>query len=169
VCISRYSLFMDNDTVLVSTMNDVPGYRVVAVYGEVFGLICRARNAFSNIGAGLRTILGGEVGGYTQLLSDSREQAIERLRQAAMEKGANAVLAMRFDCNEIVTSSARLPPTAQQCGSRRAEKLTAFRPCRLHYCVVISSSCDPVVDRLQKKFLDWNAVATDEQLSRRPE
>jgi uncharacterized protein YbjQ (UPF0145 family) len=99
--ISRYRLPMDNDTVLVSTMNDVPGYEVVAVYGEVFGLICRARNAFSNIGAGLRTILGGEVGSYTQLLSDSREQAIERLRQAAMEKGANAVLAMRFDCNEI--------------------------------------------------------------------
>jgi uncharacterized protein YbjQ (UPF0145 family) len=45
--------------------------------------------------------LGGEVGGYTQLLSDSREQAIKRLRQAAMEKGGNAVLAMRFDCNEI--------------------------------------------------------------------
>jgi uncharacterized protein YbjQ (UPF0145 family) len=92
---------MDNDTVLVSTMNDVPGYKVVAVYSEVFGLICRGRNAFSNIGAGLRTILGGEVGGYTQLLSDSREQAIERLRKAAMEKGGNAVLAMRFDCNEI--------------------------------------------------------------------
>ena len=101
ILISRYRFVMDNNTVLVSTMNDVPGYKVVAVYGEVFGLICRARNAFANIGAGLRTILGGEVGGYTQLLSDSREQAIERLRQAAMEKGGNAVLAMRFDCNEI--------------------------------------------------------------------
>ena len=92
---------MDNETVLVSTMNDVPGYKVVAVYGEVFGLICRARNAFSNMGAGLRTIFGGEVGSYTQLLSDSCEQAIERLRLAAIEKGGNAVLAMRFDCNEI--------------------------------------------------------------------
>jgi uncharacterized protein YbjQ (UPF0145 family) len=97
----RYRLFMDNDTVLVSTMNNVPGYTVVAVYGEVFGLVCRARNAFSNVGAGLRTIFGGEVAGYTQLLSDSREQAIERLRQAALQKGGNAVLAMRFDCNEI--------------------------------------------------------------------
>jgi uncharacterized protein YbjQ (UPF0145 family) len=92
---------MDNDTVLVTTMNDVPGYKVVAVYGEVFGLICRARNAFSNMGAGLRTIFGGEVAGYTQLLSDSRQQAIDRLRLAAMERGGNAVLAMRFDCNEI--------------------------------------------------------------------
>ena len=92
---------MDNNAVLVSTMNDVPGYKVVAVYGEVFGLICRARNVLSNMGAGLRTVFGGEVAGYTQLLSDSREQAIERLRLAALERGANAVLAMRFDCNEI--------------------------------------------------------------------
>jgi uncharacterized protein YbjQ (UPF0145 family) len=96
-----YGLSMDNDAVLVTTMNDIPGYKIVAVYGEVFGLICRARNAFSNMGAGLRTIFGGEVAGYTQLLSDSRQQAIDRLRLAAMEKGGNAVVAMRFDCNEI--------------------------------------------------------------------
>ena len=96
-----YGLSMDNDAVLVTTMNDIPGYKIVAVYGEVFGLICRARNAFSNMGAGLRTIFGGEVASYTQLLSDSRQQAIDRLRLAAMEKGGNAVVAMRFDCNEI--------------------------------------------------------------------
>jgi uncharacterized protein YbjQ (UPF0145 family) len=92
---------MDNDAILVTTMNDVPGFKIVAVYGEVFGLICRARNAFSNMGANLRTIFGGEVGGFTQLLSDSRQQAIDRLRLAALEKGGNAVIAMRFDCNEI--------------------------------------------------------------------
>ena len=92
---------MDNDAVLVTTMNDIPGYKIVAVYGEVFGLICRARNVLSNMGAGLRTVFGGEVAGYTQLLSDSRQQAIERLRLAAMEKGGNAVVAMSFDCNEI--------------------------------------------------------------------
>jgi uncharacterized protein YbjQ (UPF0145 family) len=96
-----YRMSMDKDAVLVTTMNDIPGYKIVAVYGEVFGLICRARNAFSNMGAGLRTIFGGEVAGYTQLLSDSRQQAIDRLRLAAMEKGGNAVVAMRFDCNEI--------------------------------------------------------------------
>jgi len=89
------------DELLVSTMNDLPGYRVVEVHGEVFGLIVRARNVFSNIGAGLRTIAGGEARGYTKLLSESREQAVDRLRTAAREKGANAVLAMRFDCNEI--------------------------------------------------------------------
>ncbi len=92
---------MDNDAVLVTTMNDVPGYKITAVHGEVFGLICRARNAISNLGAGFRTLFGGEVGGYTQLLSDSRNQAVARLRLAALERGGNAVLAMRFDCNEI--------------------------------------------------------------------
>ena len=61
----------------------------------------RARNVFSNIGAGLRTVVGGEAKGYTKLLSDSRDQATDRLKEAARAKGANAVLAMRFDCNEI--------------------------------------------------------------------
>jgi uncharacterized protein YbjQ (UPF0145 family) len=87
--------------ILISTMNDLPGYDVVTVHGEVYGIIVRARNVFSNIGAGLRTVVGGEAKGYTKLLSDSRDQATERLRTAAAAKGANAVLAMRFDCNEI--------------------------------------------------------------------
>jgi uncharacterized protein YbjQ (UPF0145 family) len=86
---------------IVSTMNDLPGYEVTQVLGEVFGLVVRARNAFSNFGASLRTVFGGEAKGYTQLLSDSRNQALERLKLAAMERGGNAVLAMRFDCNEI--------------------------------------------------------------------
>jgi uncharacterized protein YbjQ (UPF0145 family) len=90
-----------NDEILVSTMNDVPGYEVVQVYGEVFGLIVRSRNLFSNIGASFRTIFGGEVRGYTVLLSDSREHALSRLRAAAAAKGANAVLAMRFDSGDI--------------------------------------------------------------------
>ena len=82
-------------------MNDLPGYEVVQVHGEVFGLIVRARNVFSNIGAGFRTVFGGEAKGYTTLLTDSRNQAIERLREHTVERGGNAVLAMRFDCNEI--------------------------------------------------------------------
>ncbi len=87
--------------ILISTMNDLPGYEVVAVHGEVYGLIVRSRNVFSNIGAGFRTIVGGEAKGYTKLLSDSRDQAVQRLAEAARQKGANAILAMRFDCNEI--------------------------------------------------------------------
>ena len=87
--------------ILISTMNDVPGYEITEVHGEVFGLIVRARNAFSNIGAGFRTLVGGEAKGYTKLLSDSRLHAQQRLEEAARERGANAVVAMRFDCNEI--------------------------------------------------------------------
>jgi uncharacterized protein YbjQ (UPF0145 family) len=90
-----------NDEIILTTMNDLPGYEIQEVYGEVFGLIVRARNAFSNVGAGFRTVFGGEAKGYTKLLSDSRLQATERLRAAAAERGANAVIAMRFDCNEI--------------------------------------------------------------------
>jgi uncharacterized protein YbjQ (UPF0145 family) len=87
--------------ILISTMNDVPGYEITEVHGEVFGVIVRARNAFSNIGAGFRTLVGGEAKGYTKLLTDSRIHAQERLEEAARAKGGNAVIAMRFDCNEI--------------------------------------------------------------------
>jgi uncharacterized protein YbjQ (UPF0145 family) len=91
----------EQDDVIVTTMNDLPGYEVVEVYGEVFGLIVRARNAFSNMGASFRTIAGGEAKGYTKLLSESRDHAVGRLKDAARDRGANAVIAMRFDCNEI--------------------------------------------------------------------
>lgn len=89
-----------NDIIVVTT-NELPGYEVKEVYGEVFGLIVRSRNMFSNIGASFRTIFGGEVKGYTKLLSDSREHALSRLREAAAAKGANAVLMMRFDSGDI--------------------------------------------------------------------
>jgi uncharacterized protein YbjQ (UPF0145 family) len=89
------------DKFIVVTMNDLPGYEITQVLGEVCGLVVRARNLFSNLGAALRTVFGGEVKGYTQLLTDTRNQAIERLKLAAMERGGNAVIAMRFDCSEI--------------------------------------------------------------------
>ncbi|HUY18467.1 MAG TPA: YbjQ family protein [Candidatus Binataceae bacterium] len=89
------------DDFIVTTMNEIPGYEIVAVYGEVFGLVCRARNVFANLSAGLRTLIGGEVPEYTQLLTDSRRNAVARLKDEAQLMGANAVIAMRFDCNEI--------------------------------------------------------------------
>ncbi len=91
----------DKNSIIVVTTNDIPGHKVVEVYGEVFGLIVRSRNLFSNIGASFRTIFGGEVKGYTTMLSDSREHALARLREEATSKGANAVLAMRFDSGDI--------------------------------------------------------------------
>lgn len=91
----------DTQPVLIVTTNEIPGYRIVQVHGDVFGLIVRARNYFSNLGVQFRTLAGGEVAGYTRLLTDSRNQARERMWREARALGANAVVAMRFDCNEI--------------------------------------------------------------------
>ncbi|MBK5287427.1 MAG: heavy metal-binding domain-containing protein [Acidimicrobiia bacterium] len=85
------------NAILVSTMNDLPGYEVTHVYGEVFGLVVRSRHMFSNIGASFRTIFGGEVRGYTDLLTTTRHEAVGRLRHEAASVGANAILMMRFD------------------------------------------------------------------------
>jgi len=87
--------------ILLVTSNDIPGYRITEVHGVVFGLTVRARNAFSNMGAGWRTVFGGEVQGYTKLLADTRLEAEARLRFAASQVGANAVTAVRFDTGEI--------------------------------------------------------------------
>jgi uncharacterized protein YbjQ (UPF0145 family) len=87
--------------ILVVTTNDVPGYQVEQVYGEVFGVMTRSRNMVSNMGAGLKSIVGGEIKAYTKLVSDSRIEAVERMKQAASEKGANAILMFRFDTSEI--------------------------------------------------------------------
>lgn len=86
---------------LISTMNDLPGYRIDAVLGEVYGLTVRARNAGSQIGAGFKAMVGGELKGLTKQLQQSRDEAMDRLIEAAQEKGANAVLAMRYDSDEI--------------------------------------------------------------------
>ena len=87
--------------ILIVTMNDIPGYRITHVVGEVFGLTVRARNAFSNAGASFRTMFGGEAKGYTKLLTDSRQEALNRLKAEAAAVGANAVVAVRYDSGEI--------------------------------------------------------------------
>jgi uncharacterized protein YbjQ (UPF0145 family) len=92
-----------SDDVIIATTNELPGFEVTDVYGEIFGLVVRSRHLGSNIGASFRTIAGGEVKGYTRLLAESRNQAVERLKDAARERGANAVIAMRFDCNSLGT------------------------------------------------------------------
>jgi uncharacterized protein YbjQ (UPF0145 family) len=94
--------------ILLSTMNDVPGYRAAKVIGEVFGLTVRSRNAVSNLGAGFKALAGGELKGLSKLLYDSRQEALQRLCQEAIARGANAVLAMRFDCNEIGGSASEI-------------------------------------------------------------
>jgi uncharacterized protein YbjQ (UPF0145 family) len=86
---------------IVTTMNDIPGYEVDEVYGEVMGLTVRSRNLGSQIGAGLKSILGGELKGMTKALVDSRNQVRERMIEEAEKHGANAIIAMRFDTSEM--------------------------------------------------------------------
>ncbi len=86
---------------IVTTMNDIPGYEVDEVYGEVMGLTVRSRNIGSQIGASLKSILGGELKGMTKALMDSREQVMQRMIEEAELKGGNAIIAMRFDTSEM--------------------------------------------------------------------
>jgi len=81
------------EQVIVTTMNDIPGYEVEEVYGEVMGLTVRSRNIGSQLGAGLKSIIGGELKGMTKALADSRTEVIQRMTDEAEAKGANAVVA----------------------------------------------------------------------------
>jgi uncharacterized protein YbjQ (UPF0145 family) len=87
--------------VLITTMNDIPGYSIDEVYGEVFGLTVRSRNIGSQFGASIKSVFGGELKGMTRALIDSRTQVTERMVEEAEAKGANAVVAMRFDTSEM--------------------------------------------------------------------
>jgi uncharacterized protein YbjQ (UPF0145 family) len=86
---------------LITTTNEIAGYEVEEILGEVMGLTVRSRNVGSQIGAGLKSLIGGELAGMTKALTDSRNQVIERMVAEAEEKGANAVLAMRFDTSDM--------------------------------------------------------------------
>ena len=86
---------------ILSTMNDLPGYEVTEVLGEVFGITVRSRNVGAQFGASFKSLVGGELRGMTKMLAESRIQAQERLSEAAQARGADAVLAMRFDASEF--------------------------------------------------------------------
>ncbi len=86
---------------LVVTTNDVPGFRIDQVLGEVFGLTVRSRNAFSQMGAGFKSLVGGELKGMTTNLVASRNEVMGRMIDEARNRGGNAVVAMRFDTSEM--------------------------------------------------------------------
>ena len=86
---------------LVVTSNDLPGWQIQRVCGEVFGLTVRSRNAFSQIGAGFKSMFGGELQGMTKNLADSRNKAMGRLINEVRNRAANAVIGMRFDTTEL--------------------------------------------------------------------
>ena len=86
---------------LISTANDLPGYEITEVLGEVFGLTVRSRNLGSQFGASLKSIVGGELKGMTKNLVDSRQQVINRMVEEAQAKGGDAIVAFRFDTSEM--------------------------------------------------------------------
>ena len=87
---------------IITTMNDLPGYRVDEVIGEVFGLTVRSRGVKGQLGASFKSMFGGELGSLTQMLAEGREEGIQRLVAEAESKGANAIIAMRFDTSDIM-------------------------------------------------------------------
>ncbi len=86
---------------LIVTSNDIPGYHIEAVLGEVMGMTVRSANIGANIVASFRAIGGGGVDEYTKLVYDSRQQVMQRMWQDATSRGANAIVAMRFDTGDI--------------------------------------------------------------------
>jgi uncharacterized protein YbjQ (UPF0145 family) len=87
--------------VIVATAPFIAGHRVVETKGQTFGLVVRSRGFSGNLIAGLRSLGGGEIHEYTQLLEDTRRQALDRLVKNATLVGANAIVSMRFDSSEL--------------------------------------------------------------------
>ena len=90
------------DISMVTTAFELPGYRIVRVLGLVRGIVVRSRSIFGTIGASLQTLVGGNITLFTQMCEKTREEALELMLQHAMEHGANAVVGMRYDANEVM-------------------------------------------------------------------
>jgi uncharacterized protein YbjQ (UPF0145 family) len=87
---------------LVTTTNDLPGCRVTAHLGVVRGITVRSRSVVGNLGGAIQSIFGGKLSIYVKLAEDARQQAYDLMVQHARDLGADAVLAMRYDANEIM-------------------------------------------------------------------
>jgi uncharacterized protein YbjQ (UPF0145 family) len=86
---------------MVTTTNDLPGQRVVRHIGVVRGITVRSRNIVATIGGGLQSLLGGNISAFTSLAEQARQEAYDLMIRHAVEQGANAILGMRYDANEI--------------------------------------------------------------------
>ena len=86
---------------MVSTSHELPGYRIVRPMGIVRGITVRSRSVIGNLGAALQTLVGGNISIYTELCEHAREEAFELMLRHAAERGANAVIAMRYDANDV--------------------------------------------------------------------
>jgi uncharacterized protein YbjQ (UPF0145 family) len=87
---------------IVTTANELEGYKIIRQLGVVRGLTVRSRSVLGNIGAGFQAMLGGNITLYTSMAEKAREEAYELLVAHAKQRGANAIIAMRYDANEIM-------------------------------------------------------------------
>ncbi len=94
--------------IIVSTMNDLPGKQIKEVIGIVRGNTVRSRNIGRDIMAALKNIVGGEIKTYTELITQARDEAYNRMVNNAIEMGADAIIAMRFDTSSVMASSSEM-------------------------------------------------------------
>ena len=87
---------------IIATTNDLPGHRVVRVIGLVRGITVRSRSVLGNFAGGVQQIFGGKLSIYVDLADQARQEALNHLVQHAESQGANAIIAMRYDANEIM-------------------------------------------------------------------
>jgi len=93
---------MPIDLTLVTTALEIPGHRIVRNHGVIRGIVVRSRSVVGTIGASLQTLVGGDITLFTELCETTREDAFQKLLEHAAERGANAVIAMRYDANELM-------------------------------------------------------------------
>ncbi len=93
---------------LVVNTETIPGYRIVALRGLVQGNTVRAKHLGRDIAAGLKNLVGGELRGYTELLTESRREAMQRMIAQAQQLGANAVVNVRFSTSAVTQGAAEL-------------------------------------------------------------
>jgi uncharacterized protein YbjQ (UPF0145 family) len=93
---------------LVVTTDEVPGWRVVRVLGLVRGNTVRVRNIGVDIFAAFRNLVGGEITDYTKMLAESREQSLDRMRAEALQRGANAIVGVRFTTSTVMQGAAEI-------------------------------------------------------------
>jgi uncharacterized protein YbjQ (UPF0145 family) len=87
---------------LVSTTNDIPGRNIVRHIGVVRGITVRSRSVIGNIGGGIQSLFGGKLTMFVSLAETARQEAYDHLVEHATEAGANAIIGMRYDANEIM-------------------------------------------------------------------
>jgi uncharacterized protein YbjQ (UPF0145 family) len=90
------------DSSMVTSATELPGYKVVRNFGIVRGITVRSRSVLGNLAAGIQTIIGGNITVLTELCEKAREEAYELLLQHAAQHGANAIIGMRYDANEVM-------------------------------------------------------------------